>query len=549
MFKQIFQLGIAAKIILANSAFLVVLAIATLLMSSEIDNVKVAVVTQTDALSRQEQVNAAWSKFGDLRFQLGEFSRNWGDESLKKAKSSAQILETMLEELVLQQDGDEMTISEHVKPYLDAMVQSVEAQIAGDRLESNRIALEGQVHSRAIEDRLQFSLEETRTQATAAVDSAAQANKRVGVSLWVAMSVVLAVSLIVSGIVGKWIGKRIRAVSDALGEISEGNGDLTQRLTVNSNDEIRDLAENFNFFVERIQKVIVEMRGQADNVAGSADRLTSTATELLRGANQTNEESTTAAATAQAMSSNMKAIRKSTSSVSQSVTHVASAIQDLSVSFDDVACNASNALEVAQNAKELATDSGKKIHDLGQSAESIVDVVDLIRNVADQTNLLALNATIEAARAGEAGKGFAVVANEIKALAGQVTNATNDISERAFGIQSSSRGAVKAIDQIQEVVANINQASAVISSAVEQQRRTVANIDADVKKSSKLTDEMTITAGEALTSGEELTNSIVMVDSAAKDTAGGAEQTKQYGDSLEETAQELQACVSQFTVE
>jgi len=548
MFKQRFQLGIAAKIILANSAFLVVLAIATLLMSSEIDNVKVAVVTQTEALSRQEQVNATWSKFGDLRFQLGEFSRNWGDESLEKAKSSAQTLKAMLEELELRQDSDKIAITERVNSYLELMVQSVEAQIAGDRLESNRIAIEGQVHSRAIEDRLQFSLEETRTLATAAVASAAQANKRVGVALWVAMSVVLAVSLIVSSIVGKWIGKRIRAVSDALGEISEGNGDLTQRLTVNSNDEIRDLAENFNFFVERIQKVIVEMRGQADSVAGSADRLSSTATELLRGANQTNKESTTAATTAQAMTSNMQAIRKSTSSVSQSVSHVATAIQELSVSFDDVACNASNALEVAQNAKELATDSGKKIHDLGQSAESIVDVVDLIRNVADQTNLLALNATIEAARAGEAGKGFAVVANEIKELAGQVTNATNDISTRAFGIQSSSRGAVEAIGQIQQVVANINQASAVISTAVEQQRETVANIDADIKKSSELTDEMTVTASEALSAGEELANSIVVVDSAAKDTAGGAEQTKQFGDSLESTAQELQACVSLFTV-
>src|SRR6202000_3305836 len=104
---------------------------------------------------------------------------------------------------------------------------------------------------------------------------------------------------------------------------------------------------------------------------------------------------------------------------------------------------------------------------LGESSVEIGEVVKVITSIAQQTNLLALNATIEAARAGEAGKGFAVVANEVKELAKEAAKATEDIGRKIEAIQTDTKGAVEAIQQIGGVINQINDISNTIASAVE----------------------------------------------------------------------------------
>jgi methyl-accepting chemotaxis protein len=104
----------------------------------------------------------------------------------------------------------------------------------------------------------------------------------------------------------------------------------------------------------------------------------------------------------------------------------------------------------------------------------------LIRDIAEQTNLLALNATIEAARAGEAGKGFAVVASEVKSLAVQTAQATEDIASHILAVQGSTSGAVDAIRQIAARMQDINQHTAAVAAAVEQQAASTDGISQNV---------------------------------------------------------------------
>jgi methyl-accepting chemotaxis protein len=123
-----------------------------------------------------------------------------------------------------------------------------------------------------------------------------------------------------------------------------------------------------------------------------------------------------------------------------------------------------------------AATAHETIGNLGDSSAEIGKVVKVITSIAQQTNLLALNATIEAARAGEAGKGFAVVANEVKELAKETAKATEDISAKIEAIQSDSRGAVDAIEEITEVISQISALQTTIASAVEQQNANTNEI-------------------------------------------------------------------------
>jgi methyl-accepting chemotaxis protein len=162
-------------------------------------------------------------------------------------------------------------------------------------------------------------------------------------------------------------------------------------------------------------------------------------------------------------------------------------------------------------------------------------VIKVITSIAEQTNLLALNATIEAARAGEAGKGFAVVANEVKELAKQTGQATEDISDKIATIQHDTKGAIEAIATIGKVINEVNDIANTIASAAEEQTVT--------------TNEMSRNVAEAAKGGNEIVQNITAVAQAAQSAASGATQTLSAAEELARLATELQGAVNQFKYE
>jgi PAS domain-containing protein len=170
------------------------------------------------------------------------------------------------------------------------------------------------------------------------------------------------------------------------------------------------------------------------------------------------------------------------SQASSSVEMAQVAANELSASIREMSERLEQTAEVVHSAAVEAQITDQDISDLSQAAQSVGDVINLIHTIADQTNLLALNATIEAARAGDAGKGFAVVAAEVKSLAVQTAQATQNISDQISNMQTVTGKAVAAIKLIASRMKTVNDHSAAASDAVQQQNRTKSEILSNVAK-------------------------------------------------------------------
>jgi methyl-accepting chemotaxis protein len=324
--------------------------------------------------------------------------------------------------------------------------------------------------------------------------------------------------------------------------------DLTQTCPVVSKDEIGDLSEALNTMCTNLREIIGSVTQNADVLNNTSSELSETATKLADGAGETTTQSATVSSAAEEMSINMTNMATSTEEMTSNVRSVAAAVEEMTASIGEIAKNAEQASSVASNAASLAESSNETIGQLGSAADEIGKVIEVIQDIAEQTNLLALNATIEAARAGDAGKGFAVVATEVKELAKQTADATEDIRNRIEGIQSSTQEVVVSIGEISEVISEVSTVSQTIASAVEEQSVTTKEIARNVTQTSDAATTVSTGVAESASASKEITQSITEVDQAAKQTSSAATETQQSGVALANLATELQGIVGKFQV-
>ncbi len=325
-------------------------------------------------------------------------------------------------------------------------------------------------------------------------------------------------------------------------------GDLTRHLEIDRKDEVGDLARALNGIVDDLRATMERIRTTTTTLSNASTDLSATATELAAGSEETNVRSGSVASAAEEMSVNMGSMAASTEEMTANVKTVASAVEEMTASIGEVAKNAESAAGVAANAAQLADASNDSIGQLGMAAEEIGKVIGVIQDIAEQTNLLALNATIEAARAGDAGKGFAVVATEVKELATQTAEATEDIRQRIEGIQNSTGDAVRSVGEIRDVIVNVNEVSRTIASAVEEQSSTTREIAANVSQTATAADSISKGVTESATATQEITQNIAGVDAGAKQAAAGAARTQSAGGEMLQLAEQLQEAVKHFTL-
>ncbi|MCA8948731.1 MAG: methyl-accepting chemotaxis protein, partial [Planctomycetes bacterium] len=340
----------------------------------------------------------------------------------------------------------------------------------------------------------------------------------------------------------------IRQTVAALEDIAEGEGDLTQRLDEERADELGEIGGAFNRFLIRIQDTIRDLGGKATSLTAASTQLISTAGRLSDTSTRTRQQSSTAASAAEQMSANMDSVSRSSSTMASTLRTIAAAVEEMTASIGEVAKSADSAATVANHAAELTRSSDKKVSSLGSAANEIGRVIETIQDIAEQTNLLALNATIEAARAGEAGKGFSVVANEVKDLARQTAEATQDIRQRIVRIQESTQDSIDAITEIDKVIAQVSAASKSIAVAVGEQRTTTQEIAQSLADNTSSVDVVNRNVAECVQASREISQSVLEVDQNASSTAQGANDTEHAGRQLSELALQLQSVVEAFKV-
>lgn len=266
----------------------------------------------------------------------------------------------------------------------------------------------------------------------------------------------LAVAILGGVLLARLLMKPINEMLEALKNIASGDGDLTQRLAVRSQDEIGQLGEAFNLFVAKIQGSIKEVVEASNHLRSQTEQIESAIRSSVGETESQQRESDMIAAAVQEMSASSTQISQNASDAADA-THTAT--QEVTAAQDSLALTVS----AMASLRECIEQSQSTIGTLNNDVDSISSIIDVIRGIAEQTNLLALNAAIEAARAGEQGRGFAVVADEVRVLANKTQQSTEEIREMIERLENGTKNAVQAMNESgeasQETVNQIQQTS------------------------------------------------------------------------------------------
>ncbi len=342
------------------------------------------------------------------------------------------------------------------------------------------------------------------------------------------------------------IGRSLNSMIDSFRDIAQGEGDLTKRIAIDSNDELGKLGTYYNRFLEKLVNIIQQLAKSARQIDHSSSDLVDIATQMAQGSADTSDRAGKVAEAAQDMSSNLTAVAAAMEESSTNAGMVASAAEEMNATINEIAQNAEKARDISNSAATKTSEAEKTMTALTEAARSIGKVTDTIAEISDQTNLLALNATIEAARAGEAGKGFAVVANEIKELANQTVAATGHIREQIDSVQANTDTTVTAIKEVSGVISDVNDIVSTIAAAVTEQSTVTKEIADNISGLSSGIQDANENVSQGSRAAQGINEDIEGVKEATVKIKTNSDQVMSSADDMKNMAQTLNEIVATF---
>ncbi len=322
-------------------------------------------------------------------------------------------------------------------------------------------------------------------------------------------------------------------------------GDLTYEFKT-TGKQLCGVYAGMKQMTDNLKDMFADISQGVQTLTSSSTELSAVSRQMTSGAEQSSQKANNVSSAAEEMATAMNSVAAATEQTSANLQMIVAAAEEMSATINEISTNTAKGSRTTTQAVEKAEHISAKVDALGRAATEISKVTETIADISEQTNLLALNATIEAARAGEAGKGFAVVAGEIKELAKQTAQATDEIGLKIGEVQATTTESVDAIKAIVEIIDDINSIVTSVASAIEEQSATTQEISDNVSQAATGVQEVNENVNQTSTVATEVTEDIHQVSQSADEIMTGTKHINESALELSKLAESLNEMIGKF---